>query len=139
MRVIIDTNIWISYFLFDSFSEFEKILSNETIIIIASEKLIDEINLVFSYPKFKKVINKKNISAIINFITDRCYFITPKESKIRSRDQKDNYLIDLAISSKSIFLVTGDKDLLSLKKVSKTQIITMKELFNFLDEKSKKN
>ena len=41
------------------------------------------------------------------------------------RDIKDNFLLNLAIDGKANFLVTGDKDLLILEKIKKTQIITM--------------
>ena len=44
------------------------------------------------------------------------------------RDEKDNFLLNLAIDGKADYLVTGDQDLLELKKLGKTKIITIEEL-----------
>jgi len=46
------------------------------------------------------------------------------------RDPKDNFLLALAIDSKADFLVTGDQDLLSLKNIENTGIITLNQLYN---------
>ncbi len=39
------------------------------------------------------------------------------------RDPKDNFLLNLAIDSKAHYLVTGDTDLLVIKKIKKTKIL----------------
>jgi len=45
-------------------------------------------------------------------------------SKINEcRDSKDNFLLNLAVDSKADYLITGDNDLLIIKKIKKTKII----------------
>ena len=44
------------------------------------------------------------------------------------RDKKDNFLLNLACDSKADYLVTGDKDLLEIKSLNKTKILTLSEL-----------
>jgi predicted nucleic acid-binding protein len=44
------------------------------------------------------------------------------------RDIKDNFLLNLATDSKADYLVTGDNDLLEIKGVQKTKILTIREL-----------
>ena len=44
--------------------------------------------------------------------------------------RKDNFLLNLCIDGKADYLISGDKDLLSLNKVENTEIITLKELLN---------
>ncbi|MEQ1586435.1 MAG: putative toxin-antitoxin system toxin component, PIN family, partial [Cyclobacteriaceae bacterium] len=39
------------------------------------------------------------------------------------RDPKDNFLLSLAKDSKATYLLTGDKDILDIKKFEKTSII----------------
>ena len=46
------------------------------------------------------------------------------------RDPKDNFLLALANDGKADYLLTGDKDLLELKKFGKTKIITITGFFN---------
>lgn len=41
------------------------------------------------------------------------------------RDPKDDYLLALAQEAKADYLLTGDKDLLVLEYIGKTQIITV--------------
>ena len=43
------------------------------------------------------------------------------------RDQKDNFILSLAKDSSADYLITGDKDLLIIKRFEKTEIITMAE------------
>ncbi|MFY8184500.1 MAG: putative toxin-antitoxin system toxin component, PIN family [Bacteroidia bacterium] len=39
------------------------------------------------------------------------------------RDEKDNFLLSLCADGRADFLITGDDDLLSIKKIKKTRII----------------
>ena len=43
------------------------------------------------------------------------------------RDPKDNFLLALSIDGNANFLITGDKDLLDLKKFGETKIISIAE------------
>lgn len=43
------------------------------------------------------------------------------------RDPKDNFLLSLSKDSKANYLITGDKDLLELKKFEKTKIIRISD------------
>jgi hypothetical protein len=43
------------------------------------------------------------------------------------RDPKDDFLLALCKKSKANYLVTGDKDLLEIKIISGTEIITAKK------------
>ena len=45
------------------------------------------------------------------------------------RDIKDNIFLQLVLVSKVKYLITGDKDLLVLKKVKSTKIITTEKFF----------
>jgi len=49
------------------------------------------------------------------------------------RDNKDNFLLNLAIDSKADFLITGDADLLVLEEIRTTMIIPIAQLPDFLE------
>ena len=43
------------------------------------------------------------------------------------RDKKDNFLLSLCVDSQADYLLTGDEDLLVIKKIKKTSIIKIGE------------
>jgi len=48
------------------------------------------------------------------------------------RDPKDNFLLALSKEGKADYLLTGDKDLLELKKFRKTKIVTITNFFEIM-------
>jgi hypothetical protein len=48
------------------------------------------------------------------------------------RDQKDNFLLNLAIDSYADYLVTGDSDLLTINHIKKTKIVTWNDFIKKL-------
>jgi predicted nucleic acid-binding protein len=50
------------------------------------------------------------------------------------RDPKDNFLLALAKDGLADYLITGDRDLLSVKKFGKTQIVTLNEFEKILND-----
>lgn len=129
-RLIIDTNIWISYLLTDNFNKLDRKLLNNEIVFLYSEELIREFAEVVTRPKFKKYFSKEDIDSLLikMEIFGELIHVTTKVNICR--DSKDDFLLSLAIDGNASYLITGDKDLLDLKKISKTKIITMN---NFLE------
>ena len=62
---------------------------------------------------FEPFIDLKNVQSIVTIC----------------RDPKDNFLLALAKDSKANYLLTGDNDLLDIKKFDKTKIITINNFF----------
>lgn len=81
-------------------------------------------------PKFKKYFSKSDLLRIINFIDKNGIIIEVKSKTDKCRDPKDNFLLNLAIDSKADYLVTGDNDLLEIKFIEKTRILTIKEIIS---------
>lgn len=53
-RVIIDTNLWISFLLTNDFKGLDKLFSEQPLILLFSQQLLDEFVEVARRPKFKK-------------------------------------------------------------------------------------
>jgi len=122
-NVVIDTNVFVSALTGGTASR--KILMFLKIgrfKLIISEELLTEITGVLSRPKFK--FDKNNLDRILRYITRRSHIVFPKEKVSVCRDPKDNIVLECAVAGKADFIVTGDKDLLSLKKFRKTSIIS---------------
>jgi hypothetical protein len=123
-RIIIDTNLWISFLLTNNYAKLDVILSKEKKLLF-SQQLIEEFVKVVQRPKLKKYFTNEDIENLLFTIGTRATFIkTTSEIKI-CRDPKDNFILALAVDGKATHLLTGDKDLLVLEKIEDTQIITI--------------
>jgi len=122
-KIILDTNLWISFLISKKFSDIDSLIDNKKITLVFSEELITEFIDVVNRPKFEKYFSKKDIARILNLI-DQYGQLTDVKSDINiCRDKKDNFLLNLSIDSKADYLITGDNDLLILEKIEHTRII----------------
>jgi putative PIN family toxin of toxin-antitoxin system len=122
-KVILDTNLWISFLISHRLDVIDDLLLDGKIRLIFSKELIEEFIAVAKRPKFKKFFTDKNINDLLQLFD--CYGKLVDVSTVITdcRDEKDNFLLSLAVDSKSDYLVTGDSDLLTLKKIKKTKIL----------------
>jgi len=124
-KIIIDTNLWISFLLSKRISGLDKLFIDKSITVLFSQELLDEFIEVSRRPKLKKYFNIIDLESLLHQINLHAEFVQVTSESSACRDPKDNFLLSLAIDSNANYLLTGDKDLLELKKVGKTQILTL--------------
>jgi putative PIN family toxin of toxin-antitoxin system len=128
MKIVIDTNIFISALIFSS--------SNSDLIIdLARSKEIDNFISLEIVDEFKRVLVTKFkysnievnrfIESILNFST----FVYPQTRiKIIKNKDDDNRILECALESKSKFIITGNKKhLLKLKNYKTIKILSPAE------------
>lgn len=125
--VIIDTNLWISYLLSSQFKKLDSIISEKEIKILFSQELLDELIEVIQRPKFKKYFNLKDVTSLLEELRGRSVFVEVVSNMEICRDEKDDFLLALAQDGKATHLITGDNDLLVLKKYRQTLILTIED------------
>ena len=126
-RIILDTNLWISFLITKDISKLDnRIFTGETILIF-SQELLNEFITVVSRPKFKKYFSQEDIIEILDIIDQQAEFVEVRNDIKKCRDEKDNFLLSLAVDGNADFLITGDEDLLELKEIEKTQIVTINQ------------
>lgn len=133
-HVIIDTNLWISYLITNKYQFLDSLILTSKIKLIFSEELLNEFLNVTNRPKFKKYFGKSDINQLFKLIEKYAIFIDVKTNLKLSSDSNDDFLLNLALDSNADYLVTGDSDLLILKQIGVTKIITiqeLKEIFNY--------
>jgi putative PIN family toxin of toxin-antitoxin system len=123
IRIIIDTNVWISLLIGQKLKNIIPLFSSQKLQIIVSDELIDELVDVTSRPKFKKYFNPNQVQEFIELIMAISLKFNPKAKYTNCRDEKDNFLLDLIDASKADFLVTGDKDLLACNPFKTAEIL----------------
>lgn len=124
MRIVVDTNVLISGLFFGGYPRkileyiYEGVFSS-----CANDEIIEEYREVLL--RFKE---KSFDDALLSRFFDSL-IITKEKSNIKiCRDPHDNKFLSAAIDSNAIYVVSGDEDLLVLKKIKDIEIITAKEL-----------
>ncbi len=132
IRIAFDTNIWISFSIGKKLDKLKEILLNSNIVIFICPEIIEEYLRISGREKIAKYLNQQRILDTLDLIET---FTKNKEvisGKPISRDPKDDFLLSFAKENKLDYLVTGDKDLLVIKKYHSTRIITFNELLEKL-------
>jgi hypothetical protein len=124
-RIIIDTNLWISFLLSSKFEKIDAILYSNTTTLLFSKELFDEFIEVAQRPKFKRYFSNEDLIFLAESIQDKAEFIDVRSVVQECRDIKDDFLLSLALDGEATHLVTGDKDLLDLRKFGDTRIVTI--------------
>jgi len=126
MRIILDTNILLSGIL-SSRGAPAKLLSlweRNQFTLVACDQLLAEFRDVVSRPFFRARIRGGTAELLAAGIRDFSLFFRHVPSVAVAPDAKDSYLLSLAELSQAHLLVTGDKELLSLKHHKSTRILT---------------
>ena len=77
--------------------------------------------------KFKKYFSNNDFKKLLELFDSYGDIIKGISNISACRDIKDNFLLSLSIDSKADYLITGDNDLLEIKTIGKTKIITISE------------
>jgi len=122
-RIVVDTNIFISFLISDSFSKLDKFLRENKVRLLFSEELLNEVLEVVSRPKMKKYFTDQDVTSLLDGISEHADLVEVTSEINICRDKKDNFLLSLCVDGKADYLLTGDEDLLVIKKFKKTSII----------------
>ena len=122
-KVIIDSNIWVSFLIGKNLRNLVQYVRNEQIAIITCEEQLQELSLAFQKPKLQKYFQPNQIATFFSFLKGVSLIVPITSIVPLCRDPKDDYLLALSITSKANFLVTGDTDLLDLQQINNTIII----------------
>ncbi len=67
-RVIIDTNLWISFLIGKELYNLKELIVTERIILITTQQLINELRVVTSREKLKKYFNQDKVTDLISLL-----------------------------------------------------------------------
>lgn len=93
VKVIFDTNVWISFLIGKRLFGLQKLILDERIKVIATQQLLLEIRLVTQKEKLKKYFPLDRVNeqiSILEVIAEEIE-ISPKNKQ--SRDPKDNFYL----------------------------------------------
>ena len=128
MRITIDTNIVASAFYFGGKPRHLLSLVMEgKIDSIVSVQILDEYRRIIA--ELGETYKQKNNDISFEAFISRCKTVVPSQKISICRDPDDDKFIECALEGKCVYIVSGDKDLLSLEKVETVEIVTITEFF----------
>lgn len=127
MKVILDTNIWISFLIGHRSQLMRSILTDSRIDVYVCPQLIAEIKDVASRAKIAKYLMPNDVTDMFAIINAFCHNTDLKTEVAYNsvRDPKDIYILSLAETIGADYIVSGDEDLLVIGQHNNTHIIML--------------
>lgn len=137
MRVVLDTGILIAALITKDTppDQIYQAWRKRRFELVTSEWQLDEFRRVSRYPKLRKYLQPIEAGNLVNGLRYQALVLEALPDVDLSDDPDDNPLLAMAIAAEADYLVSGDKrDVLSLKKVGKTRIMTARRFLSVLDK-----
>lgn len=134
MRVILDTNVLLSGLL-GSYGFPAKLLDawqQRRFTLVSCHALIRGFRAVAGRPFFSARLRVSAVELLAAGLREFSFFCEELASGAVAPDPKDSYLLALAEAGEADFLVTGDKELQSLKRHKSTRIVSPAQMVRLL-------
>lgn len=125
VRMVIDTNLWISFLIGKKLDCLLELLDNPWFELVSTARLNEEILEVSRRPKLRKYFREENVLLLEEWMNQHFVMVEIDDIPKRCRDPKDDYLLELAVRANAIYLVSGDKDLLDIGQINECRIMTV--------------
>lgn len=133
MRVVIDTNLWLSGLMLPASvpGHIVRVAFEGTITAVLSEPLWEELRLALAYPKVRRRIRLTD-DEIARYLAELRYMTEPVDiagTRVRvPRDRRDDIVLATFLASRADALLTGDADLLEL--ADRHRILTARQFYD---------
>ena len=126
MRVVFDTNIFISAFVIPGNLGEKAILRiiEEEDSLLISKDIIDEVLSVLS-SKFGR--DREGLSHVAVTLSELAELVKPAKRIKIFKDEPDNRILECTVHGKADILVTGDKEILQPREYKGVKIISLRE------------
>ena len=131
-RLVVDTNVFVSALLFGGVaSRLVSLWQMQRVVYLLSRSILEEYLRVLSYPKFN--LTEMEIRALIDEEL-LPYVKTVPDPSLKGvpylKDSSDRIFLACSKTGKADYLLTGDKELLALKKFLQAEIVPPAEFLN---------
>lgn len=127
MKVVLDTNVILAAFATHGLCESVMALCLDQHDVVLSQPILDEAREHLS-GKFK--LPAARVEEILGFLKAHREMVTPADVPANAcRDADDRAVLGTASAAQAEFLITGDKDLLSLASFQKIALVSPREFY----------
>ena len=131
MRIVVDTNVLASAVFFGGKpGELLRLILTRSVSAVATQEILDEYQDTIDYLLEKYKGRELHFSAVPIF--SAMEIIPTKTHVAVCRDPDDDKFISCALDGQCYYVVSGDKDLLTLKKYRHVKIVTVSEFLKTL-------
>lgn len=135
MRVILDTNVLVSAFLYEHSLPYQLVAlwRQGRFTLLTSAEQLDELRRVTRYPKIRARLTPALAGRLINDLKSVADMVTNLPDVTICRDPWDNYLLATIEAGNADILITGDKaDLLSIDRHAGASIMTVRQFLEMM-------
>ena len=128
VKIVVDTNLWISFLMsLPTEQRLWRLLLSDKIGMLFSREHFEELETTAKRRKFRRYFDTEQVETLLQVLVEIVEIVDVRSVVEICRDPKGNFLLALAQDGNADYLITGDHDLLTLKKLGKTKIVTLKD------------
>jgi putative PIN family toxin of toxin-antitoxin system len=129
LNIVVDTNQFLSGFIYHGMMKavFDLVIDNKIILSISPALKVEVSKKLQEFDVSEDVQYE-----IMSYMKIRGILVEPTIKIEACRDKEDNFALELSETAHADYLVTRDKDLLTLNKWEQTKIITPEEFLPLL-------
>ena len=128
MRVVLDTNVIISATLIRGGKEDQIVRAWQRGVfeLVLSPPILEEMGQALFYEKLRKFrwMTVEEVAELLQALAQGSMVVSGRSKVKASRDPDDNKFVAAAIEAEARFVVTGDRDLLALRRYRNVRMIT---------------
>jgi putative PIN family toxin of toxin-antitoxin system len=127
MKVVIDTNVFVSSFLGGNPQKIIDLWKNEKITLCLSSAILDEYINVLSRIGLKNENELEELLSLFSTGFNILFITKTPKVKIIKNDPDDDKFIECALALKADAVITGDREVLALKEYMGIRMLTPKQ------------
>lgn len=134
MRVVIDTNIFVSSFFGGNPRKIIDLWKNEKITLCLSNAIFDEYIDVLHRIGMKDENELEELLSLFSRGFSILFTTKTPKIKIIKDDPDDDKFIECAVALKANAIITGDREILAIKKYMRIKILTPRQFLEINDK-----
>lgn len=138
IRAVLDTNLLVSYLLTHRppiATLIDGFLAKDLFVMVTAPELLAELDRVLTYPKLQCYYTDEERTRFVALVLALSEVVDlPETIPPICRDPDDDRLIACAVVGEADIIVSGDDDLLTLKRVGHIPILTAVQFLEMLEQ-----